>query len=68
MWLTRMRHRPILGDPFRVQPVTDALASQVVQLFGASAPDRRRQSPCLHLLFQSRFRDVTLLTRILFAS
>ena len=39
-----MRHRPILGDRFRVRQVTDELASQVVQLFGASAPDRPERS------------------------
>ena len=44
VWLTRTQHRPILGDRFRVQLVTDGLASQVVQLFGASAPNRPERS------------------------
>ena len=41
-WLTRMRHRPILGNSFRVQHATDELASQVVQLFGAVTPTQAK--------------------------
>ena len=34
----------ILGDRFRAQHVTDELASQLVQLVGARAPDRLERS------------------------
>ena len=43
VWLTRMRHRPILRDRFLVQDMTTELANQVVQLFWCERTRQNRE-------------------------